>query len=436
MFAPTSPHVTIIDDQHAESIRARLATELGDIIPKSHYSHYGDGNSAPKIDQFHPQEAKSGIFIMDLHLGEGRENQGIDYIKKLKKSNLPLRSLVIVYTAYQDKKREALKAGADYFFLKKPKAQDIKKDFEKIGEIIQKLVKSYSDKIHKAISLALSPQKTDLSGVMIQVLHTKLTPYQTDLYPSPSYNEWVYLFKKAITHKSTEKARWSIKEGYFEVESEQIRLASVDNLPTPNLKGLNIQLGFDKAHQQILFFAFGNSPFIYLQSLEQMEQVINAPIWEAPHFKTCSELIIANTLAYRYLADKERKELEPISRLVKLMSRPAARIFFLSIIYQQKFQETRDEEAATNSLKVFYDRGLPQILEIRKGRIERELAEDFEVHMSNWLISHDDQGIELFPKELLTNRGISQENDHFLYFGLESMENNFAPYIELADREM
>lgn len=72
-------------------------------------------------------------FILDVNMGEGREQEGIDALEDLK--SLDRRSFVIVYTANPDLVEKSIRAGADYAVEKRWGAtSDLAKP---IGEYLQ-----------------------------------------------------------------------------------------------------------------------------------------------------------------------------------------------------------------------------------------------------------------------------------------------------------
>ena len=58
------------------------------------------------------------LYWVDINLGKGRHNEGIDIIKTIRSADPD--ALIVVYSAYPTKKYESIEAGADMFFEKDP----------------------------------------------------------------------------------------------------------------------------------------------------------------------------------------------------------------------------------------------------------------------------------------------------------------------------
>lgn len=56
------------------------------------------------------------IFLVDINLGIWRESEGLEIIKEVRK-RFP-DALIIALSAYEDRRKSSLTAGADYFFIK------------------------------------------------------------------------------------------------------------------------------------------------------------------------------------------------------------------------------------------------------------------------------------------------------------------------------
>jgi len=65
----------------------------------------------------HTYEAKS-LYWVDINLGRGRTNEGIEVIKTIKKNDPD--AFIIVYSAYPAKENACMEAGANFFFKKNP----------------------------------------------------------------------------------------------------------------------------------------------------------------------------------------------------------------------------------------------------------------------------------------------------------------------------
>lgn len=72
------------------------------------------------------------VFWVDINLGLGRENEGLDMIRLIR--SLSPKSLIIVYSAYADTKEKCLELGVDKFFMKSPR--NFKETLENIRETI------------------------------------------------------------------------------------------------------------------------------------------------------------------------------------------------------------------------------------------------------------------------------------------------------------
>lgn len=82
------------------------------------------------------------LYWIDINLGPGKTNDGIEAIKDIRNSDPD--ALIIVYTAYPEKESDCRKAGANYFFLKNPKAYEA--DIIKLRELIIVLLELLNQK--------------------------------------------------------------------------------------------------------------------------------------------------------------------------------------------------------------------------------------------------------------------------------------------------
>ena len=80
---------------------------------------------------------KKAIFLIDINLGEGKEQEGLVIIKELRK-NFP-RAIILVLTAYHEYREKAINLGADEYFLK---SFDLKNNFRQILNIIDRYIES------------------------------------------------------------------------------------------------------------------------------------------------------------------------------------------------------------------------------------------------------------------------------------------------------
>jgi len=89
------------------------------------------------------------VFWIDVNLGEGREEEGLDIIKYIREHHHD--ALVIVYTAYADNQESCMAAGANHFFLK---GGDYSKTMNQINRIIQDFLDNQSRKIEYIAEVA------------------------------------------------------------------------------------------------------------------------------------------------------------------------------------------------------------------------------------------------------------------------------------------
>ncbi len=72
------------------------------------------------------------LYWIDINLGQGKANEGIEAIKDIRNSDPD--ALIIVYTGYPEKEEDCMKAGANYFFCKN--AVSYVKDISELRNLI------------------------------------------------------------------------------------------------------------------------------------------------------------------------------------------------------------------------------------------------------------------------------------------------------------
>jgi len=82
------------------------------------------------LSNFILEESSVNVFWVDINLGHGREEDGIEMIKIARKK-CP-GALIIVYTAYFELEEKAFAAGADHFFQKGAEYGSVMKDIQGI----------------------------------------------------------------------------------------------------------------------------------------------------------------------------------------------------------------------------------------------------------------------------------------------------------------
>ena len=131
--------VFIVEDEReqAELYKAQLD------LPESTAIKYSIVSSFNQVlDQYLERETIH-VFLIDLNLGPGREEDGISIIKMVKKFNS--FSLVLVYSANKHLKEKAIKAGADLFLRKD--GVNYEKNFDNFRNHIIKYYENSSQKI-------------------------------------------------------------------------------------------------------------------------------------------------------------------------------------------------------------------------------------------------------------------------------------------------
>lgn len=89
------------------------------------------------------------VFWVDVNLGRGKEQAGLDIIKYIREHHK--NALILVYTAYASNRKSCIDAGADHFFLK---GGDYSKTMDDINKVIQDFLDSQSRKIEYIAEVA------------------------------------------------------------------------------------------------------------------------------------------------------------------------------------------------------------------------------------------------------------------------------------------
>jgi ActR/RegA family two-component response regulator len=119
--------IIIIEDQVTQAKKFYAHLKIEDKIPLVKYLKNGDN-----LDNLFLEKYVKRFYLVDINLGNGRRDEGIELIGIIRKKDS--KSMIIVYSGYPDKERECLKAGADLFFEKD--ANTYEEDIWKIRNLI------------------------------------------------------------------------------------------------------------------------------------------------------------------------------------------------------------------------------------------------------------------------------------------------------------
>ncbi len=123
--------VTIVEDDEIQRklFKKHLLKRFGE------FSEFIDIIAVDSISEvvqtFIRKEVK--VYIVDINLGKGKDEEGIDIIKLIK-SKFP-NALIIAYSAYTDKKQKCIEAGASLFMKKS--AKNYEEDLLQIVRIVK-----------------------------------------------------------------------------------------------------------------------------------------------------------------------------------------------------------------------------------------------------------------------------------------------------------
>lgn len=108
---PPPFHFTILEDD--EKLRQGYVRDLELLDLEGKVTSVDDDES---LSEALLVESDKKVFWVDIHQGDGREDQGIGWIKLIR-TRYP-EALIIAYTAYKFHEKACMKAGANLFFVK------------------------------------------------------------------------------------------------------------------------------------------------------------------------------------------------------------------------------------------------------------------------------------------------------------------------------